>query len=42
VTRWRDGLTNGCLPDSGYMWAKVAQERLIKGGKEPYTIVRAT
>jgi uncharacterized protein YbjT (DUF2867 family) len=30
------------LPDSGYMRAKVAQERLIKGGKVPYTIVRAT
>src|SRR6478736_4850870 len=28
------------LPDSGYMRAKVAQERLIKGGKVPYTIVR--
>jgi uncharacterized protein YbjT (DUF2867 family) len=30
------------IPDSGYMRAKVAQERLIKGGKAPYTIVRAT
>lgn len=30
------------MPDSGYMRAKVAQERLIKGGKAPYTIVRAT
>src|SRR6516165_994855 len=30
------------LPDSGYLRAKVAQERLIKGGKVPYTIVRAT
>ena len=30
------------LPDSGYMRAKVAQERLIKGGKVPYTILRAT
>jgi uncharacterized protein YbjT (DUF2867 family) len=30
------------IPDSGYMRAKVAQERLIKGGKVPYTIVRAT
>ena len=30
------------LPDSGYMRAKVAQERLIEGGKVPYTIVRAT
>jgi uncharacterized protein YbjT (DUF2867 family) len=30
------------LPDSGYMRAKVAQERRIKGGKVPYTIVRAT
>src|ERR1051326_3161238 len=30
------------LPDSGYMRAKVAQEGLIKGGKVPYTIVRAT
>ena len=32
----------GRLPDSGYMRAKVAQERLIQGGKVPYTIVRAT
>src|SRR5262245_52163528 len=30
------------IPDSGYMRAKVAQEKLIKGGKVPYTIVRAT
>src|SRR5918911_2434295 len=30
------------LPDSGYMRAKVAQERLISAGKVPYTIVRAT
>lgn len=30
------------LPDSGYMRAKVAQERLIAAGKVPYTIVRAT
>jgi uncharacterized protein YbjT (DUF2867 family) len=30
------------IPDSGYMRAKVAQERLIEGGKVPYTIVRAT
>src|SRR5262245_38103695 len=30
------------LPDSGYMRAKVAQEALIKAGKVPYTIVRAT
>lgn len=30
------------LPDSGYMRAKVAQEKLIQGGKVPYTIVRAT
>jgi uncharacterized protein YbjT (DUF2867 family) len=30
------------LPDSGYMRAKVAQERLIEGGRVPYTIVRAT
>ena len=30
------------MPDSGYMRAKVAQERLIEGGKVPYTIVRAT
>jgi uncharacterized protein YbjT (DUF2867 family) len=30
------------LPDSGYMRAKAAQERLIEGGKVPYTIVRAT
>jgi uncharacterized protein YbjT (DUF2867 family) len=34
----------GCdrLPDSGYMRAKVAQEKLIKGSTTPYTIVRAT
>jgi uncharacterized protein YbjT (DUF2867 family) len=30
------------LPDSGYMRAKVAQERIIKEGRVPYTIVRAT
>jgi uncharacterized protein YbjT (DUF2867 family) len=30
------------LPDSGYMRAKVAQERLITAGGVPYTIVRAT
>ncbi|HEY8504676.1 MAG TPA: SDR family oxidoreductase, partial [Gemmataceae bacterium] len=30
------------LPDSGYMRAKVAQERVIQGGRVPYTIVRAT
>ena len=30
------------LPDSGYMRAKVAQERLIRSGGMPYTIVRAT
>jgi uncharacterized protein YbjT (DUF2867 family) len=30
------------LPDSGYMRAKVAQERLIKSSAVPYTIVRAT
>src|SRR5262249_5784197 len=30
------------IPDSGYMRAKVAQERLIQGGKVPYTVVRAT
>jgi len=30
------------LPDSGYMRAKVAQERLIASGGVPYTIVRAT
>src|ERR687884_1120174 len=30
------------IPDSGYMRAKLAQERLIEGGKVPYTIVRAT
>jgi uncharacterized protein YbjT (DUF2867 family) len=30
------------LPDSGYMRAKVAQEKLIKTAKIPYTIVRAT
>src|SRR5215471_16654160 len=30
------------IPDSGYMRAKVAQEKLIKEGPIPYTIVRAT
>src|SRR5437870_2169024 len=30
------------LPDSGYMRAKVAQEGLIKAGRVPHTIVRAT
>lgn len=30
------------LPDSGYMRAKVAQERLIRRSGIPYTIVRAT
>jgi uncharacterized protein YbjT (DUF2867 family) len=30
------------LADSGYMRAKVAQERLIQSGKTPFTIVRAT
>ena len=30
------------LPDSGYMRAKVAQEKLIKSGGVPYSIVRAT
>jgi uncharacterized protein YbjT (DUF2867 family) len=30
------------IPDSGYMRAKVAQERLIKEGKVPYTILRVT
>src|SRR5687768_12117352 len=34
----------GCdhLPDSGYMRAKVAQEKLIKESSIPYSIVRAT
>ena len=34
----------GCdqLPDSGYMRAKVAQEKLIKESTIPYSIVRAT
>ena len=34
----------GCdgLPDSGYMRAKVAQEKLIEESAIPYTIVRAT
>ena len=31
-----------CLPDSGYMRAKVAQEKLIKESSMPYSIVRAT
>ena len=30
------------IPDSGYMRAKAAQERLIKAGEVPYTILRAT
>ncbi|MCC7254122.1 SDR family oxidoreductase [Hyphomicrobium sp.] len=30
------------LPDSGYMRAKVAQEKLIQRSKAPYTIVRST
>jgi uncharacterized protein YbjT (DUF2867 family) len=30
------------VPDSGYLRAKVAQERLIKASKIPYTIVRST
>lgn len=30
------------IPDSGYMRAKVAQENLIKAGRVPYTILRAT
>jgi uncharacterized protein YbjT (DUF2867 family) len=34
----------GCdqIPDSGYMRAKAAQEKLIQGGEVPYSIVRAT
>ncbi len=30
------------LPDSGYLRAKVAQEREVEGGAIPYTILRAT
>lgn len=30
------------LPESGYMRAKLAQERLIHGSRIPYTIVRST
>src|SRR5262249_28125153 len=30
------------LPDSGYLRAKSAQEKLIKASKIPYTIVRST
>ena len=30
------------LPDSGYLRAKLAQERLIKASKIPYTILRST
>src|SRR3954453_19470504 len=30
------------LPDSGYIGAKLAQERLIAAGKVPFSIVRAT
>ncbi len=34
----------GCdqMPESGYMRAKAAQEKLIEGGDVPYSIVRAT
>ena len=34
----------GCdrAPDSGYLRAKVAQEKLIRGGSIPYSIVRST
>jgi uncharacterized protein YbjT (DUF2867 family) len=34
----------GCdqIPESGYMRAKAAQEKLIQGGEVPYSIVRAT
>jgi uncharacterized protein YbjT (DUF2867 family) len=31
-----------CIPDSGYMRAKVAQEKLIEANRVPYTILRAT
>ncbi len=31
-----------CISDSGYMRAKVAQEKLITASKVPYTILRAT
>ena len=30
------------MPDSGYLRAKVAQEKLIKGSAIPYSIVHAT
>src|SRR5438309_9092126 len=30
------------VPDSGYMRAKLAQEELIEGAGQPYTIVRST
>ncbi len=30
------------IPDSGYLRAKVAQEKLIDGASIPYTVVRAT
>src|SRR5215469_4930929 len=30
------------LPDSGYLRAKMAQERLIKASRIPYTILRST
>jgi uncharacterized protein YbjT (DUF2867 family) len=30
------------VPDSGYMRAKIAQEELIEGAGQPYTIVRST
>jgi uncharacterized protein YbjT (DUF2867 family) len=31
-----------CILESGYMRAKVAQEKLIKANRVPYTILRAT
>lgn len=31
-----------CIPDSGYMRAKVAQEKVIMAGDVPYSILRAT
>jgi uncharacterized protein YbjT (DUF2867 family) len=30
------------VPDSGYMRAKIAQEELIEGAGQPYTIIRST
>ena len=41
TSRCRSSATDG-LPDSGYLRAKVAQEKLITESGLPYSIVRAT